>query len=250
MIRADSKKILIADDDDGIRRLFEEVLTVAGYEVEMAVNGMEGLEMLKRGSFDLVISDLNMPEVSGIDFYINSIKRFPYLKDRFIFCTSDLSPELRSLIREANLKCIPKPFRIVELIRSVEDAMKMIVKEGGSKMEEIKRQDVRFSLSAKCAVFEEDMFRHRFLIARTENLSNSGIKVVYEGGPIPMGTPVSIYMSVNYLNVHRNARIVWSRVVDERSCASGLMFEEQMPVESVVGVMATDNKTAEANSLA
>jgi len=56
-----SRKILVVDDDDSVRDLCTEVLSVAGYQVDTASQGVEGLERLRRGSYDLVISDVNMP---------------------------------------------------------------------------------------------------------------------------------------------------------------------------------------------
>lgn len=59
------KRILVIDDDPLVRRTLETLLNQAGYRVESAASGMEGLEKLPEGHFDLVITDIRMPEMDG-----------------------------------------------------------------------------------------------------------------------------------------------------------------------------------------
>ena len=60
------KNILVVDDEPGIRHLLNEVLSGEGFNVVMASDGQESVECLKGSSFDLVITDLNMPRLDGI----------------------------------------------------------------------------------------------------------------------------------------------------------------------------------------
>ena len=59
--------ILVVDDDEGVRKLLEHLLTGAGYEIVAAANGREAVEVVRGRSIDLVITDLVMPEVEGIE---------------------------------------------------------------------------------------------------------------------------------------------------------------------------------------
>lgn len=61
------KKILLVDDEDSIHLLYREELEEEGYEVHSALSGEEALEKLKIISPDLVILDINMPGINGID---------------------------------------------------------------------------------------------------------------------------------------------------------------------------------------
>ncbi len=61
------KKILLVDDEDGIQMLYREELQDAGYEVVSAYTGEEGLEKLKSETPDLVILDIQMPGMNGIE---------------------------------------------------------------------------------------------------------------------------------------------------------------------------------------
>src|SRR5690348_6714003 len=59
-------KILVIDDEQGIRDLLSNELSALGYHVLTASNGLEGLEMLKKESCQLVISDVKMPKMDGL----------------------------------------------------------------------------------------------------------------------------------------------------------------------------------------
>jgi PAS domain S-box-containing protein len=74
------QRVLVVDDDEPIRRLLKEILESAGYEVETACNGKEARERLARQPFELVITDLIMPEVEGIEFIGGMRRELPQLK--------------------------------------------------------------------------------------------------------------------------------------------------------------------------
>lgn len=61
-------KILIAEDDAELRQLFSRVLTKNGYNVKGVSNGREALDCMENDFFDLIISDIMMPEVDGYEF--------------------------------------------------------------------------------------------------------------------------------------------------------------------------------------
>lgn len=60
-------KILIVDDDENICLLYEEELKDAGYEVEVAKNGKECIDKIKSGTLDLIVMDIRMPEMDGLE---------------------------------------------------------------------------------------------------------------------------------------------------------------------------------------
>ncbi|MEP7038017.1 MAG: sigma-54 dependent transcriptional regulator [Acidobacteriota bacterium] len=62
------KTILLADDDDNLRRVLEYQLTEAGFEIQTAKDGAEALEIFNNNDFDCVITDLRMPRLSGLEF--------------------------------------------------------------------------------------------------------------------------------------------------------------------------------------
>lgn len=60
-------KLLLIDDERGIRNTLREILTDEGYEVDVAENGKQGLEMAQAKSYDLIFSDIKMPEMDGME---------------------------------------------------------------------------------------------------------------------------------------------------------------------------------------
>ncbi len=72
------KRILVIDDSLTVRELERALLSNAGYEVEVAVDGMEGWNTLRTGRYDLVVTDIDMPRMDGIEL-VALIKRDPHL---------------------------------------------------------------------------------------------------------------------------------------------------------------------------
>ena len=62
-----TKRILVIDDEDAIRKSFELALEDSGYQVDTASSGMEGIEMLKSQNYDLVFLDLKMPGMNCVE---------------------------------------------------------------------------------------------------------------------------------------------------------------------------------------
>jgi len=62
-----SKRILVVDDDEYIRDLYEEILKDAGYSVDIAVDGADGFTKMKKIAYDLVLLDIMMPKLDGIE---------------------------------------------------------------------------------------------------------------------------------------------------------------------------------------
>jgi DNA-binding NtrC family response regulator len=61
------EKILVVDDEKNVRVLFERILAKEGYEVECAASGSEAIDKLANNSFDLVVTDLKMDGIDGLD---------------------------------------------------------------------------------------------------------------------------------------------------------------------------------------
>jgi two-component system, chemotaxis family, sensor histidine kinase and response regulator WspE len=73
------KRVLVVDDSLTVRELERKLLDSHGYEIEVAVNGMEGWNAVRTGNFDLVITDIDMPRMDGIEL-VSLIRKDPSLK--------------------------------------------------------------------------------------------------------------------------------------------------------------------------
>ena len=78
-------KILVVDDEENIRFLFKEELEEEGYSVEVASNGHEAIEKEKKAKFDVIVMDIKMPGMDGIQA-LNEIKNFN--KDQLVILCS------------------------------------------------------------------------------------------------------------------------------------------------------------------
>lgn len=92
------KRVLVVDDSLTTRAYYRSVLEGAGFGVDEAVNGLEGLERAMGGAFDLAIVDVNMPKMDGYTM-INSLRRDPELSSLPILTISTEPPSPRSETR-------------------------------------------------------------------------------------------------------------------------------------------------------
>ena len=105
--------------------MLAEMLSADGHEVETAPNGAIALEKLRARVYDLVLSDLRMPELDGPGLYREVERRHPRLARRFVFLTGDtLSPEISTFLEETRAVSLNKPFAVEEVRRAVERAVR------------------------------------------------------------------------------------------------------------------------------
>ncbi|MBI2467222.1 MAG: response regulator [Candidatus Rokubacteria bacterium] len=105
------KHILVVDDEAEIAAILAEILTEEGHHVETAENGAAALEMLHRRTYDLILSDLRMPELDGPGLYRALQQHHPQLLGRVVFLTGDtLEPHTLEFLRETGAPSLNKPF--------------------------------------------------------------------------------------------------------------------------------------------
>ena len=107
-------KILVVDDEEDTRELFHTVLSGEGYHVTLANNGDEAQTLFKTGSFDLVISDIIMPDVDGLQL-LQEIRKIGPTVD--VIMTTGLG-QVDAYIKAMSLGAVEylnKPVRIHEL---------------------------------------------------------------------------------------------------------------------------------------
>ena len=86
------KRILIVDDSITVREMESRLLKNQGYDVETAVNGMDGWNALKTGRYDLIISDVDMPRMNGLEL-LKAIKSHPGFQNLPVMIVSYKSTE-------------------------------------------------------------------------------------------------------------------------------------------------------------
>ncbi len=113
--------ILIADDEELIRKMVSKSLIRLGYEVIEAENGLEVLDMLKEKSIDLIIMDLIMPEKGGIETLIETHKLYPAVKLIAISGKVETSNDsIKGIADQFGVDAVfAKPFEIFDLLKKI-----------------------------------------------------------------------------------------------------------------------------------
>jgi len=112
-----SIQILVVDDEPLIAQPLVDALAAEGYEIDVAVNGQRALEKIKDRVYDLILSDLRMPELDGVGLYRELKRRHSHLLRRMIVITgTSAHPEYESFLAETHLPFLEKPFSLAALV--------------------------------------------------------------------------------------------------------------------------------------
>ncbi|MBU2491648.1 MAG: response regulator [Bacteroidetes bacterium] len=113
-------KILFVDDDKELRTEIRDLLFSEGYDVSLAENGKEAIEILNLENIDLIISDIMMPVKNGYEFYSDIKKNEAFAALPFLFLTAKASyNEFRIGMDLGADDYITKPFDPVELLKAI-----------------------------------------------------------------------------------------------------------------------------------
>ncbi len=119
-------RILVADDDRATLRLLEGVLTQAGFTTVTAKDGVEARERLRRGRFDLLLLDVWMPRLNGLELLASLRRR--KTRPRVVVMTSDDTPEtLLKAVREQAVRYLHKPIDPAQLVETLRDVLETSV---------------------------------------------------------------------------------------------------------------------------
>ncbi len=131
-----SISILIVDDELTMRGLLERILAREGYQMYTARNGVAALEHLSERKFDIVISDLKMPEMGGLELLKRIKKEYPGVGVIIMTAYGDTYTVKDALLLGAD-EYITKPFKSYEISLVVERAYWRILSAGQTTVEEL-----------------------------------------------------------------------------------------------------------------
>src|ERR1700674_2139934 len=118
----DPAKLLVADDDPGLRESLERTLTREGYQVVVASDGQAALERLQGGPFDLILTDLKMPGLSGLDL-LHAAKAIAPDVDVILLTAFGTIEEAVQAMKDGAYDFLTKPFQRAQLLRVVRQAL-------------------------------------------------------------------------------------------------------------------------------
>ncbi|KPP95014.1 MAG: cell cycle two-component system response regulator CpdR [Erythrobacter sp.] len=111
-------RILLAEDEEAMRTYLTRALTNAGYEVRAVDRGTEAIPLLEQERFDLLLSDIVMPEMDGIELAQRCAEIAP--ATRVMFITGFAAVSLRASREQPDAKVLSKPFHLRDLVLEVE----------------------------------------------------------------------------------------------------------------------------------
>jgi signal transduction histidine kinase len=115
------RTILVVDDEPEIAAVLAEMLSTDGHEVETAGNGRIALARLRERTYDLILSDLRMPELDGAGLYRELERERPELLSRLIFLTGDeLGGETTAFLQRTGAQALAKPVHADDVRRVVQ----------------------------------------------------------------------------------------------------------------------------------
>jgi two-component system cell cycle response regulator CpdR len=116
-------KILLAEDDNDMRRFLVKALQNAGYDVASFDNGLSAYNRLREEPFELLLTDIVMPEMDGIELARRATELDPDMKVMFItgFAAVALNPDSNA---PKDAKVLSKPFHLRDLVNEVEKLIK------------------------------------------------------------------------------------------------------------------------------
>jgi len=126
-----SKRILVAEDNEAIRDLVSELLEFLGFEVALAINGIEALAVFLESFFDLVLTDFEMPAMDGLSLAGHIKERSPSTPV-ILLTGADRETVLKKVERGPVDSVIFKPFSLEDLQRTVQGALASREGEHGS----------------------------------------------------------------------------------------------------------------------
>ncbi len=115
-------RILVVDDEEIVRVSCKRTLVPEGYEVDTAASGTEGLELFEKSKYDLVLIDLKMPGIDGIEMLVN-IKRQRPEQNVMIMTGYDTIEHIVESISSGAAHYLEKPFTPDTLIERINEAL-------------------------------------------------------------------------------------------------------------------------------
>lgn len=117
-------KVLIVDDEPSIRNILARILSNKGLHTQTVSNGKAALALLYEKDYDLLVADLKMSGLSGMDLYQTLKKKCPAMAGRTVFITGDtMTEETNEFLASSGRPYLAKPFTPMEFLKIIENAL-------------------------------------------------------------------------------------------------------------------------------
>jgi CheY-like chemotaxis protein len=111
-------RIMIVDDDQDLAESLAELLGIHGYTVDIACNGQEAVERVRKDDFDLTFMDVRMPVMNGVDSFFEIRKMKPSAK--VVMMTGFKEPMVSKALENGALGLLNKPFQLDDMLEKLQ----------------------------------------------------------------------------------------------------------------------------------
>jgi CheY-like chemotaxis protein len=117
------RRFLLVEDNQQLADTLGRILSREG-RVEMAINGREALKKTRKNFYDIILSDIAMPVMDGLEFFKQAAEMDSDIPHHFIFLSGEITPEVESICKEYRLPFVQKPFSIDHLLQTIQSVLK------------------------------------------------------------------------------------------------------------------------------
>ena len=111
-------KILVVDDDDSLRGFLAKAIANEGYDVTEATDGEIAWDILRNGAFDLLLTDIVMPNMDGVELSTKAIVHDPNIKIMFMTGFTGMASTL-----DKKTSVVAKPFHLKDVVQKIKDTL-------------------------------------------------------------------------------------------------------------------------------
>jgi PAS domain S-box-containing protein len=130
---AEGHRALVVEDEPGVAEFVVGLLRDTGWDVDAVAGGRAGLERVRRHRYDLIVSDMKMPDGSGAEFYHAVVREDPSLARRFLVITGDTAnAQSWTFVQDARLPMLEKPFPPDKFLEAVRRLASSLTASGSS----------------------------------------------------------------------------------------------------------------------
>jgi DNA-binding NtrC family response regulator len=117
---AQTRNILIIDDNEDVRQLFCDLIEMLGFAPRPVSSGVAALQQLKAGPFDLVILDMRMPDLNGLDTF-KAIRQLNAAVPVVLTTGFGMDRSVQEALSMGALLCLEKPFNIQRVMKTIRE---------------------------------------------------------------------------------------------------------------------------------